>query len=105
MQDPFATKEVYRDGPFAQLMIGIFSRKMSKLLGGGPLEIELAGGLVCSPSICSQALLRAPLTATSVRMACTFTSALGAQEPEGPAVQAGSTGAATTALSSCPTRW
>ena len=34
LQDPFATKEVYHDGPFAQFMINTFSNRMSSLLGG-----------------------------------------------------------------------
>ena len=36
LQDPFATKEEYHDGPFAQFMIDTFSKRMSSSLGGEP---------------------------------------------------------------------
>lgn len=36
LQDPFATKEEYKDSWFDKLMVHYFAKQMSKQLGGAP---------------------------------------------------------------------
>ncbi len=36
MQDPFASKEEYKDGWFDKFMVGYFAKQMSKQLNGAP---------------------------------------------------------------------
>lgn len=65
LQDPFAVKEVYHDGPFALFMINTFSNRMSSLLGGASsaragkaLKIKLRRSLLLMRAVCN--VVRSP---------------------------------------------
>ena len=47
LQDPFATKETYNDGPFDKFMVSYFAKKMSEQLGGEISDIHTRG--TCHP--------------------------------------------------------
>ena len=66
-QDPFATKEVYHDGPFAQFMINTFSNRMSSLLGGEPLLLLTGRSLFLS---CLRPFLECACALHSAASAC-----------------------------------
>ena len=43
LQDPFATKETYNDGPFDKFMVFYFAKKMSEQLGGEISDVAEQG--------------------------------------------------------------